>query len=90
MADIVKKATAPKKPRTTSTKKTAATNRTEIHAVSGNSALNGNSGLNGTAKASHDDIARLAHRFWAERGQQHGHDAEDWLRAERELRGKAS
>lgn len=85
MADIVKKATAPKKPRATATKKkTPATNSTEIHAV------NGNSAVNSTAKASHDDIARLAHRFWAERGRQHGHDAEDWLRAEQELRGKAS
>jgi len=85
MADIVKKATAPKKPRTTSTrKKTAATNGSEIHAV------NGNSTLNGTSKASHEEIARLAHRFWAERGQQHGHDAEDWFRAEQALLGKAS
>ncbi len=40
--------------------------------------------------ASHDEIARLAHRYWAERGHQDGHDAEDWLRAEQELRGKAS
>lgn len=39
---------------------------------------------------SHEEIARLAHKFWAERGRQHGHDAEDWLRAERELMGKAS
>jgi hypothetical protein len=39
---------------------------------------------------SHDEIARLAHRFWSERGRQHGHDAEDWLRAEQELRGRAS
>ena len=39
---------------------------------------------------SHEEIARLAHRFWAERGGLHGHDAEDWLRAERELLGKAS
>jgi hypothetical protein len=29
-------------------------------------------------------------KFWAERGRQHGHDAEDWLRAEQQLRGKAS
>jgi Protein of unknown function (DUF2934) len=36
------------------------------------------------------DIALLAHRFWNERGRRHGHDAEDWLRAEQELRGKAS
>lgn len=39
---------------------------------------------------SHDEIAVLAHRFWAERGFQHGHDAEDWLRAEQELLRKAS
>jgi hypothetical protein len=38
----------------------------------------------------HDEIARLAHRFWADRGFQHGHDAEDWLRAEQQLLGKAS
>jgi hypothetical protein len=39
---------------------------------------------------SHEEIARLAHRYWAERGGQHGHHEEDWLRAERELLGKAS
>ena len=39
---------------------------------------------------SHEEIARLAHKLWAERGRQHGHDAEDWLRAEQQLRGKAS
>jgi len=41
-------------------------------------------------KVSHEEIARLAHRFWNERGRVHGHDAEDWLRAERQLLGKAS
>lgn len=39
---------------------------------------------------SREEIARLAHRYWAERGHQHGHHVEDWLRAERELLGKAS
>jgi hypothetical protein len=39
---------------------------------------------------SHDQIAALAHRYWAERGYQHGNDASDWLRAEQELRGMAS
>lgn len=39
---------------------------------------------------SHEEIARLAHRYWAERGHKHGHHVEDWLRAERELFGKAS
>ncbi len=39
---------------------------------------------------SHDQIAQLAHRYWAERGRQHGHHEEDWYRAERELLGRAS
>ncbi len=37
-----------------------------------------------------EEVAKLAHRFWAERGFQHGRDAEDWFRAEQELIGKAS
>jgi hypothetical protein len=43
-----------------------------------------------TAKKSaptHDQIAALAHRYWQERGHHHGSDAQDWLRAEKELRG---
>jgi hypothetical protein len=43
-----------------------------------------------TASVSAEEIAMLAHRFWNERGRQHGHDAEDWFRAEQALRGKAS
>ncbi len=39
---------------------------------------------------SREEIAALAHRFWLERGGQHGHDAEDWIRAEQTLIGKAS
>ena len=38
----------------------------------------------------HHEVALLAHRFWAERGHQHGHPEADWFRAEQELRGKAS
>jgi hypothetical protein len=37
-----------------------------------------------------DQVAMLAHQFWLERGQQHGHHEEDWLRAEQTLFGKAS
>lgn len=36
------------------------------------------------------EVARLAHQYWLERGCQHGRDAEDWFRAEQELRSKAS
>jgi len=39
---------------------------------------------------SREEIARLAHQYWAERGFQHGGAEQDWLRAERELRGIAS
>jgi len=38
--------------------------------------------------ATHTDIAALAHKFYIERGGQHGSDAEDWLRAEKQLLGK--
>ena len=37
-----------------------------------------------------EEIARLAHKYWADRGFTHGHADQDWLRAERELRGMAS
>jgi hypothetical protein len=39
---------------------------------------------------SHEEVAELAHRFWAERGHQHGKPEDDWFRAEQELRSKAS
>ena len=37
-----------------------------------------------------EEVAALAHRYWAERGYKHGNHVEDWFRAEQELRGKAS
>ena len=39
--------------------------------------------------ATHEQSALLAHRYWAERGHQHGNHEQDWLRAERELRRRA-
>lgn len=41
-------------------------------------------------KIPHEQVAELAHQFWAERGHEHGYHEEDWYRAEQELRGKAS
>ncbi len=41
-------------------------------------------------RLSTEQIAKLAHQYWLERGCQHGRDAEDWFRAEQELRSKAS
>jgi Protein of unknown function (DUF2934) len=39
---------------------------------------------------SHDQIADLARKYWADRGYKDGHHEDDWYRAEQELRGKAS
>jgi hypothetical protein len=36
-------------------------------------------------RPTHDQIAELARKFWAERGYTDGHAEQDWLRAEREL-----
>ncbi len=84
MEEIVKKAKAPARPRKTAAKKTAAAQETAAHP-------NGTAHSNVTEiRPSHDQVAQLAHRYWAERGHQHGHHVEDWLRAEQELRGKAS
>jgi hypothetical protein len=84
MEEIVKKAKAPARPRKTAAKKTAA----PVEAAPTNGAAHSNVR---EIRPSHDQVAQLAHRYWNERGQQHGHHVEDWLRAEHELiRGKAS
>ena len=36
--------------------------------------------------ATHEEIVRRAYAIFETRGRQHGHDLDDWLRAERELR----
>jgi len=83
MTDAVKKTT--KKARTTAAKaKAPAKSATKA------AATNGHSSNVTEFRVPHDQIAQLAHRYWAERGRQHGRDAEDWFRAEQELRGKAS
>ena len=35
--------------------------------------------------ATHEEISRLAHKYYLERGGQHGSDEDDWTRAEKEL-----
>jgi hypothetical protein len=39
---------------------------------------------------SHEEIQKLAQKYWAQRGFQDGYAEQDWLRAEQELRQKAS
>ena len=43
-----------------------------------------------TEGPSFDEIARLAYSYWEARGYQGGSSEEDWLRAEQQLRGRAS
>ena len=37
-----------------------------------------------------EEIGRLAYQLFVERGYQHGHDQEDWLRAERIVKARRS
>jgi hypothetical protein len=39
---------------------------------------------------SQETIEQVAYQIWVERGFQHGHALEDWIRAERELLGRAT
>jgi hypothetical protein len=85
MAEKTKSATTAPKPRKTAAKKKAAdtpSNVTEITVTREQMTVK--------REISRDQIAELAHQLWNERGRQHGQDAEDWLRAEQLLRGKAS
>ncbi|HEY1986403.1 MAG TPA: DUF2934 domain-containing protein [Terracidiphilus sp.] len=82
MAEKAKTATTTAKPRKPAAKKATPSNVTEINAVREPKTI--------TRDVSEAEIAKLAHQLWNERGRQHGRDAEDWLRAEQLLRGKAS
>ena len=41
---------------------------------------------NQSVSVADSDIARRAYERYEERGSEHGHDVDDWLQAERELR----
>ena len=43
-----------------------------------------------TASDQEDAIRRRAYKLYEERGRTDGHDLDDWLRAETEIRGRAS
>jgi len=78
--------------RKTTKKAATAPAKTKSAAKSGaaTATANGHSSNVREFRAPHDQIAQLAHRYWVERGGQHGRHEEDWFRAEQELRGKAS
>ena len=43
-----------------------------------------------TAPIPEEHVAQRAFELYCERGCQHGHDIEDWLQAERDVRGNAT
>ena len=79
MTEKVKKAKAPAKPKATAgtTKKPVAKKETIGEKVT-------------RTTPTHQEIARLAEQYWAERGRQDGQAEQDWLRAEHELMSMAS
>jgi hypothetical protein len=74
-----KKAKAPAKPRAAgvATKTTTAKKQTVAEKVI-------------ATTPTHEEIARLAKQYWAERGHEDGQAEQDWLRAEQELVKMAS
>jgi hypothetical protein len=81
MAETVektKKAKAPAKPRANTGTKKSATKKTSV----ADQVI--------ATTPTHEEIARLAKQYWAERGHQDGQAEQDWLRAERELMKMAS
>jgi hypothetical protein len=86
MAKSVKKPGAAPKAAAKS-RKSAPSNSAKTKSAAKKSVASANGSGNSIA---HDQVARLAHRFFEERGHTHGHHEEDWFRAEQELRAKAS
>ena len=93
MADTPKKRTN-SKAATADKAKTAAKPRKPAVTKSANGVTADPVSSNGHAVAqersvSQEEVARLAHTYWQQRGGNHGYHIEDWFRAEQELRGKA-
>ena len=63
------------------------TKRADTAAATGGSTA---PGPNGSALVTDADVARRAYDLYLARGCESGHDVEDWLQAERDLRGDVS
>jgi hypothetical protein len=82
MSETAKKPKAPAKPRKAAGKEAAAKEPAAKKATV--------TAISAPKIPSHHEVAELAHRYWIERGRHDGNHVQDWLRAEEELRGKAS
>ena len=84
MAESVKKPKAEKAKAPAKTLKTATTKTTKKSAAPAEPvSISSHS-------PSHAEVADLARKYWAEGGYRDGHHEDDWYRAERDLRAKAS
>ncbi len=91
MAETIKKPKAPAKPKKAAAEKpVAAKTAVKKAKPTVESKPEPRTGIALVKPVSREEVAALAHRFWAERGYKHGNHIEDWFRAEQELRGKAS
>ena len=92
MAETTKKAKAPSKAKKSEAVKaeTVSVEAPKAETAKKSKAKKAEAEVSAPAPIRHEDVAQLAHRYWAERGHQHGQHVDDWFRAEQELRGKAS
>jgi hypothetical protein len=82
MAETVKKTRTAAKPRKAATK--------SGNGVSADPVAQNHHAARQERSLPHEEVARLAHSYWQQRGGKHGHHMEDWFRAEQELRGKVA
>jgi hypothetical protein len=90
-AEVAKTTTTPRKgialvAKVEAAKKTKAAAKPRKIATKKDSAI----AISQPAVVSREWIEQLAYQFWEQRGYQHGHALQDWLRAEQELRKRAS
>jgi len=89
-------AETPKKTRTTATKTATATkprktaSKKSADGITADPVMTNGHGAEQERAVPQDEVARLAHTYWQQRGHKHGHHIEDWFKAEQELRGNNS
>lgn len=74
-----------KKTRTTAAKPRKAAKKT-VNGAGADPAIENHHANAQERSISQEEVARLAHTYWQQRGGKHGHHVEDWFRAEQELR----
>ena len=90
MEESVKNPKAEKAKAPAKASKAASPKRASAKAVSRKNGAPAEPVLLSRRSPSYEEVAELAHKYWAEGGYRDGHHEDDWYRAERDLRSKAS